>query len=66
MPEFKDKMMVNMDYGYQVIQSVYASQAYRLEMFRRIRQKTRRVEQVKETKCKGLEYQVGRFLNLKG
>jgi len=54
-----------MDYAYQAMQIVYASQAYRLEMFRRIKQKTRRVEQVEETKGKGLEYQVGRFLDLR-
>ncbi|MBS3066771.1 hypothetical protein J4205_03005 [Candidatus Pacearchaeota archaeon] len=58
-------MRVNMDYAYQAMQIVYASQAYRLEMFRRIKQKTRRVEQVEETKGKGLEYQVGRFLDLR-
>gem|GEM_PF-5083672 len=58
-------MRVNMSYGYQLVQSAYASQAYNSERLRRIRQKCLRVESIKPTKDRGLEYQIGHFLDLR-
>ncbi|MEK6873242.1 MAG: hypothetical protein AABW91_00170 [Nanoarchaeota archaeon] len=58
-------MRVNEVYAYQVMPAILASQACILSKTRKPKKEPARVEPVIQIHYEGLEYQVGRFLDIK-